>query len=79
LAVRGVDGMPGFVDEAFINGKPRQIVWMDSVYPRKRPGERYRVGVVKSLARWGCGPVGLVHTQKIEAQSKKPTCVSCLT
>jgi hypothetical protein len=39
LAVRGVDGMPGFVDEAFINGKPRQIVWMDSVYPRKRPGE----------------------------------------
>jgi hypothetical protein len=39
LAVRGVDGMPGFVDEAFINGKPRQIVWMDSVYPGKRPGE----------------------------------------
>ncbi len=31
LTVRGANGMPGFVDQAFINGKLRQIVWMDSV------------------------------------------------
>jgi hypothetical protein len=35
-------------------------------------------GVVKSLARWSCGPVGLVHTQKIEAQSEKPTWTKAL-
>jgi hypothetical protein len=29
--------------------------------------------VVKSLDGFGRGPVGLVHTQKIEAQSEKPT------
>src|SRR5258708_14081017 len=29
-------------------------------------------GVVNSLALIGAGPVGLVHTQKIEAQSEKP-------
>jgi hypothetical protein len=39
LAVRGADGMPGFVDHAFINGKPREIVWMPSVYPRKNSYE----------------------------------------
>jgi hypothetical protein len=31
------------------------------------------VGVVKSLELIDSGPVGLVHTQKIEAQSEKPT------
>src|SRR5258705_3762470 len=31
------------------------------------------VGVVKSLGYYRRGPVGLVHTQKIEAQSEKPT------
>jgi hypothetical protein len=36
------------------------------------------VGVVKSLAEFGCGPVGLVHTQKIEAQSEKPTWTKAL-
>src|SRR6266850_4392330 len=35
-------------------------------------------GVVNSLARRGCGPVGLVHTQKIEAQSEKPTWTKAL-
>jgi SH3-like domain-containing protein len=35
VAVRGADGMPGFVDRAFINGKPREIVWMPWVFPRK--------------------------------------------
>jgi hypothetical protein len=39
LAVRGADGMPGFVDDAFINGKLRKIIWMPSVYPRKDNGE----------------------------------------
>ena len=39
LAVRGADGMPGFVDRAFINGTPREIVWMPSVYPGKYSGE----------------------------------------
>ena len=39
LAVRGADGMPGFVDQAFINGKPRAIVWMPTVFPRKHSGE----------------------------------------
>ena len=38
LAVRGPDGMPGFTDQAFINGKPREIVWFPSVYPSKRSG-----------------------------------------
>jgi hypothetical protein len=37
LAVRGADGMPGFVDQAFINGKPRQIFWMPSLFPRRDP------------------------------------------
>jgi hypothetical protein len=35
LAVRGANAMPGFVDQAFINGKPREIVWMPTVFPRK--------------------------------------------
>jgi hypothetical protein len=34
-AVRGADGMPGYVDRAFVGGKPRMIVWMPSVYPPK--------------------------------------------
>jgi hypothetical protein len=34
--------------------------------------------VVKSLALIGAGPVGLVHTQKIEAQSEKPTWTKAL-
>jgi hypothetical protein len=34
LAVHGADGMPGFVDKAFINGKPREIVWMSSIFPK---------------------------------------------
>ena len=37
-----------------------------------------RVGVVKSLKLIGSGPVGLVHTQKIEAQSEKPTWTKAL-
>jgi hypothetical protein len=37
---RGNDGMPGFVDHAFIDGKSHKIVWMPSVYPPERsPGE----------------------------------------
>jgi hypothetical protein len=32
---RGNDGMPGFVDQAFIGGKSREIIWMPSVYPPK--------------------------------------------
>jgi hypothetical protein len=32
---RGSDGMPGFVDEAFIGGRSRKIIWMPSVYPPK--------------------------------------------
>jgi hypothetical protein len=35
-------------------------------------------GVVKSLKLIGSGPVGLVHTQKIEAQSEKPTWTKAL-
>jgi hypothetical protein len=35
-------------------------------------------GVVASLARFGFGPVVLVHTQKIEAQSEKPTWTKAL-
>jgi hypothetical protein len=34
LAVHGSDGMPGFVDKAFIKGKPREIVWMSSIFPK---------------------------------------------
>ena len=37
-----------------------------------------RVGVVKSLALRAWGPVALVHTQKIEAQSEKPTWTKAL-
>jgi len=36
------------------------------------------VGVVKSLGYYRRGPVGLVHTQKIEAQSEKPTWTKAL-
>jgi len=36
------------------------------------------VGVVKSLKLIGSGPVDLVHTQKIEAQSEKPTWTKAL-
>ena len=32
---RGHDDMPGFVDQAFIDGKSRKIIWMPSVYPPK--------------------------------------------
>jgi DNA-binding HxlR family transcriptional regulator len=39
FAVRGADGMPGYVDRAFVGGKPRMIVWMPSVYPPKEPTE----------------------------------------
>src|SRR5258708_36750684 len=35
-------------------------------------------GVVKSLGHFDHGPVGLVHTQKIEAQSEKPTWTKAL-
>src|SRR6266404_8449505 len=35
-------------------------------------------GVVKSLGYYRRGPVGLVHTQKIEAQSEKPTWTKAL-
>src|SRR6266404_7603685 len=35
-------------------------------------------GVVKSLGRVRRGPVDLVHTQKIEAQSEKPTWTKAL-
>src|SRR5258708_7737428 len=35
-------------------------------------------GVVKSLELIGSGPVALVHTQKIEAQSEKPTWTKAL-
>ena len=34
-AFRGNDGMPGFVDHAFIGGKSHKIVWMPSGYPPK--------------------------------------------
>ena len=34
--------------------------------------------MVKSLELTGSGPVGLVHTQKIEAQSEKPTWTKAL-
>src|SRR6266404_2480052 len=35
-------------------------------------------GVVKSLGYYRRGPVGLVHTQKIEDQSEKPTWTKAL-
>ena len=34
-AYRGNDGMPGFVDQAIIGGKLRQIIWMPTVFPPK--------------------------------------------
>ncbi len=34
--------------------------------------------MAKSLELVGAGPVGLVHTQKIEAQSEKPTWTKAL-
>jgi hypothetical protein len=34
---RGDDGMPGFVDQAVIDGKLRKIVWMPTVFPPKGP------------------------------------------
>jgi hypothetical protein len=36
-AFRGLDGMPGFVDQAVIGGQSRKVVWMPSVYPPKGP------------------------------------------
>lgn len=33
VAAGGADCIPGFVDDAFIGGKPRKIVWMVSLYP----------------------------------------------
>ena len=36
-AFRGNDGMPGFVDQAVIGGKLRQIIWMPTVFPPKNP------------------------------------------
>src|SRR5467141_2684703 len=35
-------------------------------------------GVVKSLGYYRRGPVGLVHTQKLKAQSEKPTWTKAL-
>src|ERR1700693_4158451 len=46
--------------------------------PRVRPLRRGGWGVVKSLGDLAGGPVGLVHTQKIEAQSEKPTWTKAL-
>jgi hypothetical protein len=34
--------------------------------------------VVKTLARWGCGPVGLVHTHGGRIKYKKPLCQGSL-
>jgi hypothetical protein len=34
--------------------------------------QTFGVGVVNSLARRGCGPVGLIHTQKAGIKYKKP-------
>src|ERR1700730_16805504 len=47
---------------------------------RWRDGARqvHGSGVVKSLELTGSGPVVLVHTQKIEAQSEKPTWTKAL-
>jgi hypothetical protein len=46
--------------------------------PRVRPLRRGGWGVVKSLGDLSSGPVGLVNTQKIEAQSEKPTWTKAL-
>src|SRR6267142_1550944 len=51
-----------------------EISFLTCEYVRSSP----RWGVVKSLALIGAGPVGLVHTQKIEAQSEKPTWTKAL-
>ncbi len=41
--------------------------------PQRRKAQGW--GVVKSLAGFGCGPVGLVHRQKVRFfQKKNPTC-----
>lgn len=32
-----VDAMPGFVDRALISGRMKEVVWMPSVYPPRRP------------------------------------------
>jgi hypothetical protein len=38
--------------------------------PQRRKAQGW--GVVKSLAGFGCGPVGLVHTCKVGIKYKKP-------
>jgi|ERR1700730_1388326 len=39
LAIRGTDGMPRFVDCVIVAGRPRRIVWMPSLFPRKNSVE----------------------------------------
>ena len=69
--------MPGFVDRAIINGKVQEIVWVPSLYPPRRSADESEGdggGVVKSLEGFPCGPVGLVHRQKVRFfQKKNPT------
>jgi hypothetical protein len=43
-------------------------VYDDKRVSQLKPG----MGVVKSLEHIGSGPVGLIHTQKIEIKYKKP-------
>src|SRR5712671_7393265 len=57
----------------------RDLILTRSAYDHKRVRPlKSGWGVVKSLGLIGCGPVGLVHTQKIEAQSEKPTWTKAL-
>jgi hypothetical protein len=36
LALRGPDGMPGFVDRILVNGQQKDVVWMPSISPPRR-------------------------------------------
>src|SRR5258705_13558823 len=57
----------------------RDLILTRSAYDHKRVRPlKPMVGVVKSLGYYRRGPVGLVHTQKIEAQSEKPTWTKAL-
>src|SRR5258705_5113318 len=57
----------------------RDLILTRSAYDHKRMRPlKPMVGVVKSLGYYRRGPVGLVHTQKIEAQSEKPTWTKAL-
>src|SRR5258708_20896107 len=59
--------------------EPRDLILTRSAYDHKRVRPlKPIVGVVKSLGYYRRGPVGLVHTQKIEAQSEKPTWTKAL-